>query len=882
MKVKYITVLVLALCAILLVGACKDDGFNEMKTPSSYDKVSLPPLPQIEDMHSYKAPLYWSIYEYMKTGESEGRGLDECVYTLEQWIEVLDWVKKELLPYGYDMVCTDGAGTFRAENGSPYMTHQSSLAFKDLVKAAHERGIRVGIYDNPMWIHCDKDVLIPGTQYTAGSLIYDPNSDDFVEHPGHQDIWHVWGLATHPGAREWIDGFFKYYHEMGVDMIRMDFLNWYEDGYSRLEQDYCGPGYGRVNYAKALSWCAESAKKYGIFLSLVMPNLYNDAELESKYGNMFRIVSDTWEGTWSFTSGYERGKSWPNWPNCRNQFDGFTYWSHLAGKGKAILDGDFTRLNTYASDAEKEFVISLQLLAGGPIAASDRPTTIGDNLRFYTNIEMLALNTDRFVGHPLDKTLNSQGSNIWHGTMTDGSHIVGFFNREDEPKEFSLHLSELGLSGEYKVRDLWRHANEGMASELHPTVPAHGCKIVKLTNDIQGTDVPEKIYLLGSNVDVNGMVTNWDPKNPTAVVDVIDGEATLVITTTQKESLNVYTATPEQIAAGEADGTLWNNDGPINGTSIIPLSMEESAWGKPQDLKNNSFLTIPYAGIWTIKYTDSITKVIVTYKSTAPDPNTPKNIYLLGSNVDVNGMLTNWDPMNPTAVVDVVNGEATLVITTTQKESLNVYTATPEQIAAGEADGTLWNNDGPINGTSIIPLSMEESAWGKPQDLKNNSFLTIPYAGIWTIKYTDSITKVIVTYKSTAPDPNTPKNIYLLGSNVDVNGMLTNWDPMNPTAVVDVVNGEATLVITTTQKESLNVYTATPEQIAAGEADGTLWSNDGPINGTSVIPLSMEKSAWGKPQDLKNNCYLDIPNAGVWTIKYIDGITKATVTYKSN
>ena len=336
---------------------------------------------------------------------------------------------------------------------------------------------------------------------------------------------------------------------MGVDMIRMDFLNWYEDGYSRLEQDYCGPGYGRVNYAKALSWCAESAKKYGIFLSLVMPNLYNDAELESKYGNMFRIVSDTWEGTWSFTSGYERGKSWPNWPNCRNQFDGFTYWSHLAGKGKAILDGDFTRLNTYASDAEKEFVISLQLLAGGPIAASDRPTTIGDNLRFYTNIEMLALNTDRFVGHPLDKTLNSQGSNIWHGTMTDGSHIVGFFNREDEPKEFSLHLSELGLSGEYKVRDLWRHANEGMASELHPTVPAHGCKIVKLTNDIQGTDVPEKIYLLGSNVDVNGMVTNWDPKNPTAVVDVIDGEATLVITTTQQESLNVYTATPEQIAA---------------------------------------------------------------------------------------------------------------------------------------------------------------------------------------------------------------------------------------------------------------------------------------------------------------------------------------------
>lgn len=463
-----------------LMSACDDHGYYDMKTPENMTGTKLPPLPEVPDMHTYKAPLYWSIYEHMREAGNQGKPADECVYTLEQWIEVLDWMKENLLPYGYDMVCTDGSGTMKALGDSPYMTHQSSLSIKDFVEAAKARGIRVGIYDNPWWIHCADDVLIPGTEYTVGSLKYNPETD-VVKMPGQKDIWHNIAVATHPGGREYIDGFFKHYHDLGVSMIRMDFLNWFEDGFSRIEKEWCGPGYGRAVYAQALAWCAESAKKYGIFLSLVMPNMYNNAELESKYGNMTRIVGDTWNGSWEFTSTNYRGQSWVNWPSCRNQFDGFTYWNHITGKGKVIPDGDFTRLNTYADDNEKQFVISLQLMAGGPIAVSDRPSSIGDNLPFYQNREMLALNADRFVGRPLSDKINTPGSNIWHGAMSDGSYIVGLFNREDNARAMSVDLADLGLSGKYKVRDLWRHADEGSTERLSATVPAHGCKIVKLT-----------------------------------------------------------------------------------------------------------------------------------------------------------------------------------------------------------------------------------------------------------------------------------------------------------------------------------------------------------------------------------------------------------------
>ena len=121
-------------------------------------------------------------------------------------------------------------------------------------------------------------------------------------------------------------------------------------------------------------------------------------------------------------------------------------------------------------------------MAGGPIAVTDQYCTIGDgDVAYYTNEEMLALNKDRFVGKPLDATLMSPGSNIWYGQMTNGDYIVGLFNREDEPKKFDVSFAELGIAGEMKVRDLWKHVDEGVASAINAEIEPHGCKIVRLS-----------------------------------------------------------------------------------------------------------------------------------------------------------------------------------------------------------------------------------------------------------------------------------------------------------------------------------------------------------------------------------------------------------------
>ena len=464
---------ILAGAALMLLTACTDDV--EMRYPPKYE---LPDLPVVEGIHdNVKAPLYWSVYEYCYDQERQGVGTIDI--SPEEWDKIIDYVATNLKPHGYDMICTDGFIAMLATDNSGYMTQYGSISLKDLVAKCKAKGLKLGVYDNPLWIHGPRDTKIEGTDYTFGNLYY--NGSTQVVNPGVDDMWFHWIVAENPGAKEYIDGFFKHYKELGVEFIRMDFLSWYEDGKDR-GMGVVGRGYGRESYARAMAYIGEAAKKYGIFTSLVMPHNFNDAEIEARYGNMMRIVCDTGGGGWWHTSAQDKGKSYANWPQCMNQFDGFTYWSHLSGRNKIILDGDFIRLNKFDTDAERETVISLQLMAGGPVAAADQYSTIGNNLKFYVNDELLALNKDGFVGKPLSDKLGDKKNEIWYGKMTNGDYVVGLFNRSDNTASVSVKLSDIGISGEKNVRDLWKHTDEGKASVVSANIPAHGCKIVRLSD----------------------------------------------------------------------------------------------------------------------------------------------------------------------------------------------------------------------------------------------------------------------------------------------------------------------------------------------------------------------------------------------------------------
>lgn len=485
------------LCAIALM-ACEP----KIDTGWSIDQVPDDPTPQPIKVES-RAPLYWTVYEYCFEAEHSRQSTN---MPKNIWEANIQWVEENLLPYGYNMIATDGFMSMyndMSHNSQGYMTHYGVYALKDLVALCKAHNLTLGVYDNPLWLHANVDggdnPVIAGTNIHVSSLRYDP-SKDHVLHPEESaadNEWFQWIVPSHPGAKEYIDGFFKYYANLGVHYIRMDFMSVFEDGTGHGTKNPAR-GYGREEYNLALQYINESATKYGVFTSIVMPHCYSHAELEAAYCNMMRTEADVFCGHWAAFSGLEneyfdvygdqtfyrhRGDIGGSWPQCNNVFDGFVHFSDKAGRGKVIMDGDFTRLTTLNNDDEARSVISLQLVAGGPVACADQFNSAGIDhyVQFYQNEELLELNKDGFVGKPLSRDLKSTDSQIWYGQMTNGDWIVALFNREPLEQQRSFGFIGHLPKTEYQVRDLWDHKDLGSASAVTALIPSHGCKMYRLS-----------------------------------------------------------------------------------------------------------------------------------------------------------------------------------------------------------------------------------------------------------------------------------------------------------------------------------------------------------------------------------------------------------------
>ena len=426
-------------------------------------------------VNPYKAPLYWDVYEnnYLQ----EKAGVANNYISESDFLANINWVDTNLKNCGYTMVCVDGWGDVMSYDQYGYRTKHSSMWAHDYAwwsSFLQSKGMTLGIYDNPLWVNsnaANAGAKVIGTNILLSSLI---NTSENAK-------WFTWLQVDRPGAKEYVKGCVQHYADMGVKYFRVDFLSWYESGWDRY-LGTVGPVRTLANYQTALQWIHEACDANGMFLSLVMPNLNNDGVTEQKYGHMVRIDEDCSEGTWTRFSDNARGVKRNGWSQYANPFDGYSYWSKIAGKGKLILDGDFIRLNTYSNDEERKTVVSLHLMAGGPVSVADQYNTIGNSLWIYQNGELLALNQDGFVGKPLSGDPTNALSQVWKGQMSNGDWIVGFFNRENSSQTRSINLStDLGLSGNVFVRDLWSHSDVGSVSSLSRTVATNACQVFRIS-----------------------------------------------------------------------------------------------------------------------------------------------------------------------------------------------------------------------------------------------------------------------------------------------------------------------------------------------------------------------------------------------------------------
>jgi len=71
--------------------------------------------------------------------------------------------------------------------------------------------------------------------------------------------------------------------------------------------------------------------------------------------------------------------------------------------------------------------------------------------------------------------------------LEDGSVAVGLFNLSENSRKMSVNLTDLGLDGSWKVRDLWRQKEIGAVSgSLSDEVAPHGVTFVRLSSVRKG------------------------------------------------------------------------------------------------------------------------------------------------------------------------------------------------------------------------------------------------------------------------------------------------------------------------------------------------------------------------------------------------------------
>ena len=458
------------------------------------------------------------MYEYNFLKDKEG--VSDNYIPESEFSANINWVDANLKSLGYTMIAIDGWGDVSQLNENGYRTSHSKHWVHDYEwwsNYLQGKGMTLGMYGNPLWINinpADTTTLIKGTTIPVSTLI------DTSEHAHF-----TWIQVERPGAEEYVKGYIRYYAAMGIKYFRVDFLSWYESGQDRY-LGTVGPSRPHEDYVTALRWMREAADSCGMFLSLVMPNLFNEAEVEQQYGHMIRVDEDVAEGQWLRWSDNVRGVKRVGWSVYANAFDGLTYWSYIAGRNKMILDPDFLRINTFANTDEKKSVISAALLAGGPVEIADEYNTIGNDLWVYSNTEMLALNQDGFVGKPLSNDPTQQQSQIWTGQMSNGDWIVGLFNRESSAQTRSVNFSTLGISGNGKVRDLWAHRNLGTMQSYSASVPPHGCIVLKVVPESETLSGPGAMHV-GSLVTGTQSVGGGAVRG-TATVLINDGNGTPV------------------------------------------------------------------------------------------------------------------------------------------------------------------------------------------------------------------------------------------------------------------------------------------------------------------------------------------------------------------
>ncbi|RCW41788.1 glycoside hydrolase family 27 protein [Paenibacillus prosopidis] len=332
--------------------------------------------------------------------------------------------------------------------------------FKPLADYVHSLGLKFGIHIMRgiprQAVHADTPIL--GTSATARSIAH-PNSIC----PWNTDMYGV--DAKKDGAQQYYNSLFDLYASWGVDFVKVDDI-----AASRLY----GIHLEEIQLIRnAIDQCGRP-----MVLSLSPgPAPLEHAEALADHANMWRMTDDYWDLWHLLHDMFERCEKWaPHvaagaWPDCD-----MLPLGHL---GIRSVDGGASDRWTRFTRDEQVTMMSLwaifrsPLMFGGEMRDNDEWT-----LSLLTNEEVLELHRN---GRGARQLYREADRIAWTAKGEDGSVYAALFNAGEQIDTVSVSLSQLGLTGAQRVRDLWKREDLGVLDELSFSLPPHSSLLLKLT-----------------------------------------------------------------------------------------------------------------------------------------------------------------------------------------------------------------------------------------------------------------------------------------------------------------------------------------------------------------------------------------------------------------
>ena len=303
-------------------------------------------------------------------------------------------------------------------------------SMKELADYVHSKGLKIGLYSSPGPWTCGR---------CAGS-------------------W----------KHEWQDA--RTYAEWGYDYLKYDWC-----GYGSVDASVCnGGGVPSRSLPYRLMGEALAAQNRDIVYSLCqygMANVYTWGE--NVGGNCWRTTGDITD-TWSSMSGIldAQAELWPfARPGAWNDPDmlilGPLGWGDIHPT-RLTPNEQYTHMSFWC-------VLCSPLLIGCDMTQIDDFT-----MSLLTNDEVLETNQDP-LGAAAARVAVEGRCEVWAKPMSDGSLVFALYNKGRRDARVTVDFAALGLTGEWRVRDLWRQSDMGLFSGAYSAeVWPHATTLVRM------------------------------------------------------------------------------------------------------------------------------------------------------------------------------------------------------------------------------------------------------------------------------------------------------------------------------------------------------------------------------------------------------------------